>query len=79
MKKDIFRVFDYLFSSIPLITCFPCGSNSSSGTRSSNNSSINKNNNSSNSSKIITYDKMISVVRFEKKTELNLIHKLALF
>ena len=40
---------------------------------------INKNNNSSNSSKIITYDKMISVVRFEKKTELNLIHKLALF
>ena len=75
MNKDIFKL---LFHSIPLITCVPCGSNSRSSTRNSNESNVNKNNNSSHSSKNITYDKMRSVVRFEKKTELSFIHKLAL-
>lgn len=56
------RLFKYLFSSVPLITCVLCGSNSRSGTRSSNKSNISQNNNSSNNRKNITYDKMISVV-----------------
>lgn len=57
--KDSFK---YLFSSVPLITCVPCASNSRSGTRSFNKSNISQNNNSSNNRKNITYDKMISVV-----------------